>query len=81
MAIDQGKDFENAQSNGLEDLEAPLLVQQGQTTDYEIESKAIAAADNDDDDGGSIGMVLLSTAVAVCGSFEFGSCVRVLTSC
>ncbi|GMH29284.1 hypothetical protein Nepgr_031127 [Nepenthes gracilis] len=76
MAIDQGKDFENAQSNGLEDLEAPLLVQQGKASDYEIESKAIAdAGGGGDDDGGSIGMVLLSTAVAVCGSFEFGSCV------
>lgn len=26
-------------------------------------------------EGGSISMVLLSTCVAVCGSFEFGSCV------
>ena len=28
------------------------------------------------DDGGSLRMVLVSTAVAVCGSFEFGTCVR-----
>ena len=27
------------------------------------------------DDGGSLRMVLVSTAVAVCGSFEFGTCV------
>jgi MFS transporter, SP family, ERD6-like sugar transporter len=26
-------------------------------------------------EGGSLRMVLLSTAVAVCGSFEFGTCV------
>lgn len=26
-------------------------------------------------DGGSLRMVLVSTAVAVCGSFEFGTCV------
>ena len=29
-----------------------------------------------DPDAGSLRMVLLSTAVAVCGSFEFGTCVR-----
>ncbi|CAL1366943.1 unnamed protein product [Linum trigynum] len=29
----------------------------------------------EDSSNGSIGMVLLSTAVAVCGSFEFGSCL------
>jgi MFS transporter, SP family, ERD6-like sugar transporter len=29
---------------------------------------------------GSLWMVFLSTAVAVCGSFEFGTCVRVLKS-
>ena len=28
------------------------------------------------DTAGSLRMVLLSTAVAVCGSFEFGTCVR-----
>jgi SP family facilitated glucose transporter-like MFS transporter 8 len=29
--------------------------------------------------GGSLSMVLLSTAVAVCGSFEFGTCVSRLS--
>ena len=29
--------------------------------------------------GGSLSMVLLSTAVAVCGSFEFGTCVSGLS--
>lgn len=62
MAIDQCKDLEDAQkSNGLQELEKPFL-QQAQ----ELESG---------DDSASIGMVLLTTAVAVCGSFEFGSCV------
>ncbi|GAB4843524.1 hypothetical protein Ancab_013486 [Ancistrocladus abbreviatus] len=69
MAIDQHKDIENAQNNGLEDLEAPLITQQRKTVEYDSESSESIV------DSGSIGMVLLSTFVAVCGSFEFGSCV------
>ncbi|KAF7151745.1 hypothetical protein RHSIM_Rhsim02G0015500 [Rhododendron simsii] len=56
-------------TNGLEDIERPLL----------IEHKKVGESEEDDSgkggEEGSIGMVLLSTAVAVCGSFEFGSCV------
>ncbi|KAG5559993.1 hypothetical protein RHGRI_003318 [Rhododendron griersonianum] len=56
-------------TNGLEDIESPLLIQH----------KKVGESEEDDSgkggEEGSIGMVLLSTAVAVCGSFEFGSCV------
>ncbi|XP_038723139.1 sugar transporter ERD6-like 16 [Tripterygium wilfordii] len=69
MAGGQHKDIENGEINGLEDLEKPLVVQK----------KVVAYEDEDDEadngDGGSMAMVLLSTFVAVCGSFEFGSCV------
>ncbi|KAJ8441711.1 hypothetical protein Cgig2_019098 [Carnegiea gigantea] len=66
MAIDQCKDLENAQKNGLEDLEAPLMIKQQSVKVVESE---------DEYDGSSIAMVLLSTCVAVCGSFIFGTCV------
>lgn len=69
MAIEQFQDIENGgNSIGLEDLEEPF-----------IEAKKIADSEGEEseitEDNGSIGMVLFSTAVAVCGSFEFGSCV------
>jgi hypothetical protein len=38
--------------------------------------EAEGASDCGRTDGGSLRMVLVSTAVAVCGSFEFGTCVR-----
>ncbi|KAM7278136.1 hypothetical protein ACFE04_005270 [Oxalis oulophora] len=59
MAIGEYKDINNAEADELQDLEQPLVQKQNET---EL-------------DNGSIQMVLLSTAVAVCGSFEFGSCV------
>ncbi|PIN03741.1 putative transporter (major facilitator superfamily) [Handroanthus impetiginosus] len=59
MAIDQYKDLEN----GPQELEKPFI-QQPKIADSEEECE-----------NGSIFMVLLSTCVAVCGSFEFGSCV------
>ncbi|CAI0466574.1 unnamed protein product [Linum tenue] len=72
MAIGNLKDVESGEiTYGLEDLEEPLMngkvvsCSSGEETDGEGE----------DSSNGSIGMVLLSTAVAVCGSFEFGSCV------
>ncbi|CAI0474665.1 unnamed protein product [Linum tenue] len=47
-----------------------------------MNGKVVSCSSGEETDGneeynsnGSIGMVLLSTAVAVCGSFEFGSCV------
>lgn len=39
-----------------------------------VENAKIVDCENED---GSIWMVLLSTCVAVCGSFEFGSCVSI----
>ncbi|XP_044498505.1 sugar transporter ERD6-like 16 isoform X1 [Mangifera indica] len=67
MAIGQCKDVENGDIvNGLEDLEKPFI-QPGIVVRYED--------DDESDESGSIWMVLLSTFVAVCGSFEFGSCV------
>ncbi|KAI8566126.1 hypothetical protein RHMOL_Rhmol02G0015600 [Rhododendron molle] len=75
MAIEQYNDIANGDqertngTNGLEDIESPLL----------IEHKKVGESEEDESgkggEEGSIGMVLLSTAVAVCGSFEFGSCV------
>lgn len=64
MAIDQYKDVENGKHKGLEELEIPFFKQEQKY------SEANKAAQN-----GSIGMVILSTFVAVSGSFEFGSCV------
>lgn len=63
MAIDQCKDIENGP---VVDLEKPFL-QPHKAVDFEDESE--------NGNGNNIAMVLLSTAVAVCGSFEFGSCV------
>ncbi|KAK9933627.1 hypothetical protein M0R45_020815 [Rubus argutus] len=63
MTIGQCRDVENGGTNSLEDLELPFIKQEKSfVADYEGGT-------------GSIGMVLLSTCVAVCGSFEFGSCV------
>ncbi|CAL5415851.1 unnamed protein product [Camellia sinensis] len=68
MAIEKCKDIENGDSNGIEDLGKPF-----------IENKKVVDSEDDESDlgdqKGSNAMVLLSTAVAVCGSFEFGSCV------
>ncbi|CAI9118679.1 OLC1v1020277C1 [Oldenlandia corymbosa var. corymbosa] len=69
MAIDQCKDIENGYGQkGLEDLEQPFIQKKkvlDSVDDVEVNAKS----------NGSIAMVLLSTCVAVCGSFEFGSCV------
>jgi MFS transporter, SP family, ERD6-like sugar transporter len=70
MTIEQHKDVESVDVNGLRDLKQPFI-QHGKdaTVDYhDIESNKRA-------ENGSIGMVLLSTFVAVCGSFSFGTCV------
>ncbi|KAI3469466.1 hypothetical protein Pfo_026129 [Paulownia fortunei] len=64
MAIDQYKDIEN----GHGELEKPFI-QQAKRDDSEEENASRG------DENGSIWMVLLSTCVSVCGSFEFGSCV------
>ena len=55
----------DAENTEIEDLEEPFLGKQGNL---------------DNDQSGSIWMVLLSSFVAVCGSFEFGSCVSTHTN-
>ncbi|KAJ6313569.1 hypothetical protein OIU77_014955 [Salix suchowensis] len=70
MTIRLQGDVERGEVNGLEDLEKPLI----------LEERIVVIDDNhetdqDQESTGSIGMVLLCTFVAVCGSFEFGSCV------
>lgn len=62
MAIDQREENENG---NIVDLEKPFL----QPNRTHVNSKG--------DENGNIAMVLLSTAVAVCGAFEFGSCVSI----
>ncbi|KAF4393783.1 hypothetical protein G4B88_007769 [Cannabis sativa] len=82
MAIGECIDVENGEimirnnnnNNILEDLEQPLIINNKKV------KKIVAYEDEDEDnstvdESGSIGMVLFSTFVAVCGSFEFGSCV------
>lgn len=71
MKNGQLKDNENGGINRHEELDQPF-----------IQPKR-AVAHEDEDRGntiknGSIGMVLLSTGVAVCGSFQFGICVSIL---
>ncbi|KAG9143022.1 hypothetical protein Leryth_006281 [Lithospermum erythrorhizon] len=68
MVIDQYKDVENGVVHGVEELGIPFLENFKKVDDYEGE------VDNAVEKG-SIVMVLLSTFVAVCGSFEFGFCV------
>ncbi|XP_057433200.1 sugar transporter ERD6-like 16 [Lotus japonicus] len=61
MAIEQHNDVESGEANGVQHLQEPFISK-------EVESdKGV--------ENGSIGMVLLSTFVAVCGSFSFGTCV------
>lgn len=66
MAITEHRDIEKGDNKGLEDLIDPL-----------IDDKSLKDVKDCDetDQNGSISMVLISTAVAVCGSLEFGSCV------
>lgn len=67
-------DIEDGENRGIDEMNAPLLKQ----------GKTVASGQDDkldgSDNGGSLGMVLLSTFVAVCGSFEFGSCVSNILS-
>lgn len=63
MAIEQHNDVESGEANGVQHLQEPFIAK-------EVESdKGV--------ENGSIGMVLLSTFVAVCGSFSFGTCVSI----
>ncbi|OIW19566.1 hypothetical protein TanjilG_18376 [Lupinus angustifolius] len=63
MAIEEHRGVESGNSNGFQDLQEPFIQQW-----KDIES-------NKRVENGSIGMVLLSTFVTVCGSFSFGTCV------
>lgn len=61
-------DVENGENKGFEDMREPFIPQK----------KVVAHEEDESDESsnrGTMGMVLLSTFVAVCGSFEFGSCV------
>lgn len=73
MAIGECRDVDNSGEirNSLEDLEQPFIKQHKVVAYEDEESDSNSSVDQD----GSIGVVLLSTFVAVCGSFEFGSCV------
>nr|GLL41881.1 sugar transporter ERD6-like 16 [Ipomoea trifida] len=67
MAADECKDIEKGMVKGAGDeLEVPFL------QDY---SKPIVDSEDEEESNGSVFMVVFSTCVAVCGSFEFGSCV------
>ncbi|KAK4782131.1 hypothetical protein SAY86_016233 [Trapa natans] len=63
-------DCKNGEVGGEGDLQKPLLCGEGE--EVKIGS---CKDDGSDDHDGSIAMVLLSTSIAVCGSFEFGSCI------
>lgn len=76
MTIEQHKDNESiGEANGLfHDLHEPLILpgkdDVGSCKDIESNKRV---------ENGPIGMVLLSTFVAVCGSFAFGTCVSIFT--
>lgn len=70
MGIEQYKDVESGgeEANGLlQDLQEPFI-QQGKHVESECDDHNLVEKK-------SIAMVLLSTFVAVCGSFAFGTCV------
>ena len=64
MAIEQHKDVESGY------LQEPFVQPE------EVACKEVGS--DESVENGSIGMVLLSTLVAVCGSFTFGNCVSIL---
>lgn len=60
--------MESGEATKLQSLQEPFIQpEEAATTDKEV-----GCAEN-----GSIAMVLLSTFVAVCGSFTFGTCVSI----
>ncbi|XP_061359658.1 sugar transporter ERD6-like 16 [Gastrolobium bilobum] len=70
MTIEQNKDVESGEAIGLQYLQEPFMRQGEATAAPRKEVGSDKSVEN-----GSIGMVLLSTLVAVCGSFSFGTCV------
>lgn len=77
MGIHQREDVEKGGKNGLEDLKKPLVQGEKIIVSNESGCETDGSSSQNGSDG-SIWMVLLSTFVAVCGSFEFGSCVSTL---
>ncbi|RWR93661.1 Sugar/inositol transporter [Cinnamomum micranthum f. kanehirae] len=69
MAIDQ--DIENGETIRQSEITEPLIQHEKISTHDDEENHEAKGSSNK----GSISMVLISTAVAVCGSFEFGTCV------
>ncbi|KAL0414660.1 UNVERIFIED_CONTAM: Sugar transporter ERD6-like 16 [Sesamum radiatum] len=65
MAIHEHRDVENGLDDHRHELQKPFIQH----------PKSVDSDEETTNENGSIGMVLLSTCVAVCGSFEFGSCV------
>lgn len=75
MAIGQYKDVEKIGEIDIShNLEEPFI-RHGTVVGSE---SAGEGSDVGADDKGSVWMVLLCTFVAVCGSFEFGSCVSII---
>ncbi|GAU11091.1 hypothetical protein TSUD_197150 [Trifolium subterraneum] len=70
MTIEQHKDVESGHENGHQDLQEPFIPNEKEAAVEFRDTESNKRAEN-----GSIGMVLLSTFVAVCGSFSFGTCV------
>ncbi|XP_027368850.1 sugar transporter ERD6-like 16 [Abrus precatorius] len=70
MTIEQHKDVESGEANGLQYLQEPFIQQREADT-----ASCEEVVSDKNVENGSIGMVLLSTLVAVCGSFSFGTCV------
>ncbi|PNY04855.1 sugar transporter ERD6-like 16-like protein [Trifolium pratense] len=65
-------DVESGENNGVQYLHEPFIQQRGDEY-FSDECKEVDSYKSVEN--GSIGMVLLSTFVAVCGSFSFGTCV------
>ncbi|XP_008795112.1 sugar transporter ERD6-like 16 [Phoenix dactylifera] len=60
----------------MEDVERGLNAKQNEVREPLIQHKEVPKCEEScNENQGCIGVVLFSTAVAVCGSFEFGSCV------
>ncbi|XP_043718762.1 sugar transporter ERD6-like 16 isoform X1 [Telopea speciosissima] len=66
MAINE--DNQNGKNKGTQELREPFIPREKVNSYEEVESHKSS-------NRGTIGMVVLSTAVSVCGAFEFGSCV------
>ncbi|CAL0301206.1 unnamed protein product [Lupinus luteus] len=73
MAIEEHKDVESGESSGLQYLQEPFIQKEDDDDDASTCNNEVGS--HKSVENGSIGMVLLSTLVAVCGSFSFGTCV------